>query len=40
MHKARIPGVEPGGENIIVSLVLFGRLQKRITEVKITVKII
>ena len=36
MQKAHIPGVEPGGGNIIVSLVLLGRLQKRITEVEIT----
>ena len=28
-----IPGVEAGGGNIVVSLVLLGRLQKRITEV-------
>ena len=39
MYKAYnvsyIPGVEAGGGNIVVSLVLLGRLQKRITEVEL-----
>ena len=34
-NKARIPGAEAGGGNIVVSLVLLGRLQKRITEVEL-----
>ena len=33
MYKAYIPGIEGGGGNIVVSLILLGRLQKRITEV-------
>ena len=34
-NKACIPGAEAGGGNIVVSLVLLGRLQKRITEVEL-----
>ena len=33
MYKAYIPGIEGGGGNIVVSLILLGRLHKRITEV-------
>ena len=32
-NTACIPGAEAGGGNIVVSLVLLGRLQRRITEV-------